>query len=113
MPELCFTPAKKLARMIRARRVSASEVVKAFIAQIERVNPKVNAIVTFLPEQAMREARAFNAREFRVLASQPVIDLFLEDESASLAMLSDFIGKPVSIQVETSYGQEQFDIVLM
>jgi len=28
-------------------------------------------------------------------------------------MLSDFIGKPVSIQVETSYGQEQFDIVLM
>jgi ribonuclease G len=63
--------------------------------------------------EILREARAFNAREFRVLASQPVIDLFLEDESASLAMLSDFIGKPVSIQVETSYGQEQFDIVLM
>jgi len=63
--------------------------------------------------EILREARAFNAREFRVLASQPVIDLFLEDESASLAMLSDFIGKPVSVQVETSCGQEQFDIVLM
>jgi len=62
MPELCFTPARKLARMIRARRVSASEVVKAFITQIERVNPKVNAIVTFLPEQAMREARRLDAR---------------------------------------------------
>jgi ribonuclease G len=42
-----------------------------------------------------------------------VIDLFLEEESQSLAMLSDFIGKPVSMQVETLYTQEQYDIVLM
>jgi ribonuclease G len=63
--------------------------------------------------EIVREARAFQAREFRVLASQPVIDLFQEEESASLAMLSDFIGKPVSMQVESSYTQEQYDIVLM
>jgi ribonuclease G len=63
--------------------------------------------------ELLREARAFNAREYRVLASQPVIDLLLEDESASVAMLSDFIGKPVSVQVESGYTQEQFDIVLM
>ena len=63
--------------------------------------------------EIVREARAFNAREFRVIAAQPVIDLLLEDESASLAMLSDFIGKPVSVQVETGYTQEQFDIVLL
>src|SRR5579859_6631107 len=63
--------------------------------------------------EILREARAFNAREYRILASQPVSDLFLEDESASLAMLSDFICKPISMQVETSYTQEQFDIVLM
>ena len=63
--------------------------------------------------EILREARAFNAREFRVLASQSVIDLFLEEESQSLAMLGDFIGKPVSMQVETSYTQEQFDIILM
>jgi ribonuclease G len=30
-----------------------------------------------------------------------------------VAMLSDFIGKPISMQVESSYSQEQFDIVLM
>jgi ribonuclease G len=60
-----------------------------------------------------REARQFNAREYRVLASQAVIDLFLEEESASLAMLSDFIGKPVSLQVESAYHQEQYDIILM
>ena len=63
--------------------------------------------------EILREARALPAREFRVLASAPVIDLFLEEESPSLAMLSDFIGKPISVQVESGYGQEQFDIVLM
>jgi ribonuclease G len=63
--------------------------------------------------EILREARAFNAREFRILASQAVIDLLSEEESGSLAMLSDFIGKPISMQVESGYGQEQFDIVLM
>jgi ribonuclease G len=63
--------------------------------------------------ELLREARAFNAREFRVIASPKVCDLFLEEESGALAMLSDFIGKPVSLQVETGYAQEQFDIVLM
>jgi ribonuclease G len=63
--------------------------------------------------EIVRESRTFNAREFRVIAAQPVIDLLLEDESASLAMLQDFIGKPVSVQVETGYSQEQFDIVLL
>ena len=63
--------------------------------------------------EILREARAFNARELRVLASQPVCDLFHEEESGALAMLSDFIGKPVSIQVETGYSHEQYDIVLL
>ncbi|MGH8669354.1 MAG: ribonuclease G [Burkholderiales bacterium] len=63
--------------------------------------------------EILREARAFNAREYRVLASQPVIDLFQEEESASVAMLSEFIGKPISMQLESSYSPEQFDIVLM
>ena len=60
-----------------------------------------------------REARQFEAKEFRILASQQVIDLFLDEESQGLAILSDDIGKPVSLQVESLYNQEQFDIVLM
>src|SRR6185369_5858222 len=60
MTDICFTPARKLAQLIRARKLSATEVMKAFIAQIERVNPKVNAIVTFLPEQALKQAKAFD-----------------------------------------------------
>ncbi|HSN39185.1 MAG TPA: ribonuclease G [Burkholderiales bacterium] len=63
--------------------------------------------------ELLRESRQFSAREFRILASQQVIDMFLDEESQSLAMLSDFIGKPVSLQVESVYNQEQFDIVLM
>ena len=63
--------------------------------------------------EILREERQFNAREFRILASQSVIDLFLEEESQSLAMLGDFIKKPVSMQVETAYMQEQYDVILV
>ncbi|MFA6014959.1 MAG: ribonuclease G [Gallionellaceae bacterium] len=63
--------------------------------------------------EILREARQFNTREFRILASQPVIDLFLDEESQGLAQLSDFIGKNVSLQVETLYSQEQYDVILM
>jgi len=60
-----------------------------------------------------REAKQFNPREFRILASQLVIDMFLEEESQHLAMLSAFLGKPISLQVETIYHQEQYDVILM
>jgi len=63
--------------------------------------------------EILREARQFNAREYRILGSQQVIDLFLEEESQALAMLSDFIAKPISMQVETMYNQEQYDVILM
>ena len=63
--------------------------------------------------ELLRESRQFDANEFRILASQPVIDLFLDEESQSLAQLGDFIAKPISLQVEESYTQEQYDVVLM
>jgi ribonuclease G len=66
-----------------------------------------------IQREIVREARQFNAREYRILASQPVIDMFLEDESQSLAQLSVFIEKPISLQVETLYSQEQYDVILM
>ncbi|MCW5623164.1 MAG: ribonuclease G [Burkholderiales bacterium] len=63
--------------------------------------------------ELVRESRQFDAKEFRVLASQKVVDTFLDEEAQSLAMLEEFIGKPVRLQVETLYNQEQYDIVLM
>ena len=63
--------------------------------------------------ELLREARQFNPREFRILASQVVVDLFLEEESQHLAMLGDFVGKPISLQVESTFHQEQYDVILM
>jgi len=63
--------------------------------------------------EVVRELRQFKPREFRIIAGQPVIDLFLDEESTSLAQLEDFVQRPVSLQVETTYSQEQYDIVLL
>ncbi|SHI26774.1 ribonuclease G [Pollutimonas bauzanensis] len=63
--------------------------------------------------EILRESRQFNPKEFRILASQAIVDLFLEEESQHLAMLGDFIGKPISLEVESQYSQEQYDIVLI
>ncbi|WP_410498575.1 ribonuclease G [Chitinibacter sp. S2-10] len=63
--------------------------------------------------EILREAKQFNASEYRILASQSVIDMFLDEESANLAQLVDFIGKPIYLQVENAYTQEQFDVILI
>jgi amidase len=53
-----FEPATELVRRIRSREVSVSEVMEAHLAQIERVNPKLNAIVTLTAERALEDAAA-------------------------------------------------------
>ena len=63
--------------------------------------------------EILREARQFNPREFRVVASPQVVELFLDEESQHLAGLSDFIGKPISLQSEAAMAQEHYDIVLL
>ena len=63
--------------------------------------------------EILREARQFNPQEFRVVAAPQVVDLLLDEESQHLAGLSEFIGKPVSLQAEGAMGQEQYDIVLL
>ncbi len=63
--------------------------------------------------EIIREARQFDARSFLVLASQEVVDRLLDEESASVAELEAFIGRPIKLQVEALYTQEQFDVVLM
>ncbi|HLI86084.1 MAG TPA: amidase [Bryobacteraceae bacterium] len=55
-PALCFTSAVEMARLIRARKLSAREALAAHLKQIERVNPKVNAIVMLAAEMAAEAA---------------------------------------------------------
>src|SRR4030088_807090 len=49
---VCFMSAVEMSRLIRTRKLSAREALAAHLKQIERVNPKVNAIVTLVPEMA-------------------------------------------------------------
>ena len=50
--DLCFTPATRLAEMIRTKALSPVEVTRAVLDRIERLNPTLNAFCTLLPEQA-------------------------------------------------------------
>jgi len=63
--------------------------------------------------EIIREARQFDAKNLLVLASQDVVDLLLDEESASLAELESFIEVPIKYQVESLYSPEQYDVVLM
>jgi len=62
--------------------------------------------------EILREARTYDASTFLVLGSQVVIDRLLDEESANVADLEEFIGRTIQFQVETLYNQEQYDIVL-
>ena len=59
--ELCFTPATALVPLIRRRKVSPLELMKAVLARIERVNPSLNAYCTVAAEQALAAARKATA----------------------------------------------------
>jgi len=63
--------------------------------------------------EVLREARQFDPKEFRVVASASVVEMLLDEESQHLAGLSEFIGKPISLSVEPSLTPEQYDIVLL
>ena len=63
--------------------------------------------------EILREARQFNPKEFRIVASAAVVEMLLDEESVHLAGLSEFIGKPISLSTEPSMNPEQYDIVLM
>ncbi|MEN8174944.1 MAG: ribonuclease E/G, partial [Pseudomonadota bacterium] len=63
--------------------------------------------------EILRETRQFDVDSLLVLASQEVVDLLLDEESTNLAELEQFIAKPIRLQAETLYTQEQFDVVLI
>ena len=63
--------------------------------------------------EILREARQFDPKEFRIVASAAVVEMLLDEESQHLAGLSDFIGKPISLRAEPFPSSEQYDIVLL
>ncbi len=63
--------------------------------------------------EILREARAYENRNFLVLGAQGVIDRLLDEDSAHVADLAEFIGATIQFQVETVYSQEQYDVILL
>jgi Asp-tRNA(Asn)/Glu-tRNA(Gln) amidotransferase A subunit family amidase len=59
--DLCYIPALDLARLIREHELSPVELLEAFFARIERVNPIINAYCTVAYERARDEARRAEA----------------------------------------------------
>ena len=64
-PALCFTSAVEMARLIRTKKLSAREALAEHLKQIERVNPKVNAIVTLVAEMAEADAAKADEQQAR------------------------------------------------
>ncbi|MCG6117372.1 MAG: ribonuclease G [Aquimonas sp.] len=60
-----------------------------------------------------RAVRQFEARKLLVLASPKVVARILEEESAAVAELEEFIGKTIRFQADDNYTQEQYDVVLL
>src|SRR5262249_21390356 len=56
--ELCYTPATKLIPLIRSKKLSPVELMKAVLERIEKLNPKLNAFCTITADDAMKGARA-------------------------------------------------------
>ena len=54
--DLSFTPAYKLAEMIKSKKLSPVELMEVTLRRIKEINPKINAYLTVI-EEAMQDAR--------------------------------------------------------
>jgi amidase len=70
--DICFLSAVEMAALIRRKKLSAREAMAAHLSQIERVNPKVNAIVTLVAEQALENATRADEAQARGAALGPL-----------------------------------------
>lgn len=92
MTDLTHLSARALATALRAREVSAVEVLQAHLARIAAYNPQVNAIVALDPEGALRQARAADAR---LAAGEPVgplhgLPIAIKDTAATAGMRTTY-----------------------
>lgn len=62
--------------------------------------------------EVQTESQQFNPRQFIILANATIIDLLLDEEADHLAQLEAQIGRPITLQTESSFAQEDYDIIL-
>src|SRR5580658_6563069 len=108
--DICFLTATEMADLIRRKKLSARETLDAHLKQIERVNPKVNAIVTLVAEQAIENARKADEMQAHGAALGPLHGLPIAHkdlvETAGIRttfgsrIFKDFVPKHDAILVE-------------
>ena len=94
--EICYMTATEMAARVRERDLSATEVMEACLARIEGANPRVNAIVTLLPDEAMEGARAADAAITRGLPVGPLHGLPVAHKDLALTKgIRTTFGSPI------------------
>ncbi len=94
--DLCATPAVELARLIRSRELSATELLTAVLARIDEVNPPINALVTLAAEQAFAAAAGLDARAARGSFDGPLhgLPIAVKDLAETAGIRTTF-GSPI------------------
>ena len=110
IPDICLLSAAEMARRIRAKQLSARDAVAAHLKQIERVNSKVNAIVTLVADQAMEAAHQADQALARGKTRGPLHGLPIAHKDLQLTkgirttfgsrIFKDFVPKENSLLVE-------------
>ena len=104
-----------LVEITRKRTRESLEEVMCEPCQVCQGRGMVKSVETICYEilrEVIREDRQFKARGYRIVASTNVVELLLDEEASSLADLQDFIERPISLQADPYYNQQQYDIVL-
>ena len=63
--------------------------------------------------EIIREVRQYDVKNLLVLASNEVVEMFLDEEADSLSELEAFVGVRIKFRAEAEYNQEQYDVVLL
>ena len=92
---LCFTPATKLASMIRRREISPLDLTRAVLDRIERVNPPLNAYCTVAAEAALAAARGATRALVRRAALGPLhgIPVSIKDNTPTRGLRTTYGSK--------------------
>ena len=73
----------------------------------------VETICYSIFREIVRETQLFEADKYLIIASQVIADRLLDESAKSLQELEVFIGKPINVQVDPMYHQQDYDLILM
>ena len=105
-----------LVEMTRKRTQESLSKFLCVPCQMCQGNGRIKSVQTICYEifrKINREENAYQSNGFLIVAARIVIDALQNNESFGLRELEIIIGKPIKLQLELSYSQEMYDIVLM